>query len=267
MHRRFAVFALLVCLAAPSAFAWGRGGHAIVGRLAEAELSSQTRAKAKALINNQFFSDVAADPDEYRNNEGARITGTWHFVTIMLSDPTYDAQRDCPTTDCVIGRIAAMKTVLADTTRKTQERGEALIYLIHFVGDLHQPFHTGTGLTPDGKPDLGGNLVKVKFRGNDTNLHSLWDSGLISTRALSNRDYVERLLDDVLGDRDKNELAAGSVEDWVNAAHKIAIDAHVDTGTTITNDYVNVNLPIADEQLLLAGLRLARLIEEVLGND
>lgn len=267
MRRALVPVLLLVSLSAPNAYAWGKGGHTIVARLAQDRLSDDTVAKMRTILGDQFLSKYASEPDGWRRNDGAQITANWHFVNTPLAEETYDAERDCVGAQCVVIQIDEMRGLLADTDQKKEVRREALIYLTHFVGDLHQPFHCGSGTLPNGKSDLGGNLVKVTVNGQDDNLHHVWDGTLIDSRDLSIADYVDHLVDEVLADRDPATLNGGTPEEWANESHKIAIDEHVETGSTLGDDYIERNVKVVDERLLQAALRLARVIEEALGGE
>ena len=260
-----------------SAFAWGAQGHRIVGQIAEKRLeqtSPDTLQKAKDYLrannNNRdcapcddprSFAAVSSDPDDFRQIELALVTRDWHFVNIEIANETYDEKRDCPNGDCVVRRIDRMVEILRDPGRNNCDRESALIYLIHFMGDMHQPFHTGFGRLPNGEPDRGGNSVKLNFDGRDTNLHSLWDSGMIEKQGRSDSQWVTHLMTEGLNGRDPAVLAAGTSTDWLNESNKLAIKFHT-LNKPFDANYVPAALPVIEERLLLAGLRLARLVDE-----
>lgn len=270
MNHRMTVALLVVCLAAPAAFGWGAQGHRIVGRIAHirlGQISPEARAEALRLLDVSFLSDVANDPDGWRERPGGWITYGWHFVNMTTETPDYDQARDCPSRACVTEQIELMKALVADRAQRAESRGDALKYLIHLVGDIHQPFHNCSRIR-NGRSDNGANGVPVEFPASGNwNLHRVWDSGLIGDRMLSDSAYTQHLLNDVLGDRDSDQLAGGTPQDWTNAAHDIAVDAYVEPDETIDRGYIDEHQPHVDEQLLLAGLRLARLIEEALRED
>lgn len=283
MNKRISIITLLaVCWLVPqSAPAWGPRGHRLVGMVAEKRLSAtapQVLSRARTLLRTtnapntnceptaarRSFADVANNPDDFRQIELALVTRDWHFVNIDIANPAYDEGRDCPTGDCVVRRIERMRELLEDGSRAACDRESALIYLVHFVGDLHQPFHTGFGRLANGDPDLGGNRVRVTIDGAERKLHSVWDSTLIERQNRSDQQWVEHLMTGVLGDRDPEMLAGGEVIDWTNESHELAIKRHVEDQTTLSDKYIEESTADVDERLLLAGLRLARLIEEAL---
>lgn len=270
---------LILVAVAQSAMGWGAQGHKVVATIAEkrlAQTSPDTLERAQDFLrannNNRdcmlcddprTFAAVANHADDFRQIELALVTRDWHFVNIDIANPAYDQNRDCPNGDCVNRRIERMVEILRDPKRNNCDKESALIYLIHFVGDMHQPFHTGFGRLENGDPDLGGNRVRLTFDGRDTNLHSLWDSGIIGKQNLSDNQWVTRIMTDVLGQRDPATLAAGTVTDWLNESHRLAMTWHT-TKKPFDEQYVTDALPVIEERLLLAGLRLARLIEESL---
>lgn len=266
MLRRAAFALFLVCLAATHALAWGNSGHRITARLAQARLSDAAEQEVREILGARFISDFASAPDDWRNNDGARITAGWHFVNTAIADDTYDAARDCPGGQCVVAQIEAMRAVLADRSQSQAARREALIYIIHFVGDLHQPFHTGSG-TVDGQPDRGGNRINVNFDGQQRNLHAVWDSGLIERRHLNVADYVQHLEDDVLPGLNADEVSGGTPVDWVNESHQIAQDERVENNTRLSSDYIENAMTIVDQRLARGGLRLAKFIEDALAEN
>lgn len=269
---------LLILMAiSQSAFAWGAQGHRVVAQIAEKRLeqtSPETLQKARDFLrannNNRdcapcddprSFASVASDADDFRQIELALVTRDWHYVNIDIAHETYDETRDCPTGDCVVRRIYRMADTLRDASRNNCDKESALIYLIHFMGDMHQPFHTGFGRLENGEPDRGGNSVKLNFEGRETNLHSLWDSGIIEKQGRSDSQWVAHLMTEALNGRDPALLAAGTPTSWLNESHQKVRELHT-TKKPFDAQYVKEAVPIIEERLLLAGLRLARLIED-----
>lgn len=256
---------LVVCLCVPSALAWGNSGHRIVARLAQENLPEDVEEQVRTILGQQWMSSVATFPDQFRTTQGGGVTAEWHFTDIEKTNPDYDAARDCAFDDCVTMRVQRMQQILADKTQKQSTRSDALTFLIHFVGDLHQPFHCATGTLSDGSSDRGGNGISVVLEGKNTNLHSAWDSGILGLRQLSDADYVEHLKNDAIGDREPSEFSGGTTVEWTDEAHDVAVSFYVDDDTTLSDDYVERAGEAIDLQLVRGAYRLARLIEEALG--
>jgi len=266
MRRLFAVFLLLL---SSSAYAWGDLGHKIVADIAQLrlkEINPDAEKEVRRLLHNQSMASVAMQPDTLKKTT-MKFTKNWHFTDIPI-DPegtTYLASRDCVDSDCVVDQIANAKKTLGDTSKSDADRKLALIFLIHLVGDAHQPLHCAEGKLPNGEPDGGGNGVSVRVSGDRTNLHTFWDARLLERHGFNRADYVD-FLENL--DVDEDAAAAGTVEEWVNATHKSAEEISykkLPANHRIDNAYFNVSLPLADQQLLKGGLRLARLINEALG--
>jgi len=285
--RAFAFVALL--LSPLPLFAWSAPGHKITAQLAFDRLSPHAQAEITSLLAKRgkkcgdpakqcavetavTLADVAPLPDDFRNQEGGEVGREWHFVDIERKNLAFVAQRDCAFDDCIVGRIQRLKAMLADKHAPAEQRADALIYLTHFVGDIHQPFHCVTE-TKNGVSDNGGNGVKVSFAADvdlqpfpdeKPNLHSVWDRSIIATRHLSVDEYVARLKE-ILATKNAGTIAGSmKVSDWANESHTLARKEYVANGTTLDNAYFNKGREIVDEQLLKGALRLQRLLEDAL---
>jgi hypothetical protein len=169
MTRRAVIFVVSVCLslAVPSAsYAWGEKGHRIVALVADAHLTATARAAVATLLaidtdpRVHSLDDAAVWPDLIKN--ARPDTKPWHFVDIPRAEGHYDAMRDCSGEthdDCIITRIEQFGTILKTATAAPAARLEALTFLAHFLGDLHQPLHCADD------NDRGGNDVEVKWFG------------------------------------------------------------------------------------------------------
>jgi len=280
-RRLFAPLIVFLSLLPSSLLAWGGKGHAITAAVAEAGLSADVLAQIQDLLPGQHLRDIASLPDDWRSQESRHErpgnTFPLHFVNIPNDAPTYDAARDCPTGECVVAAIDTYRKILADRTQPKETRHDALIFIVHFVGDIHQPLHCTEGTVPpgtkdrDGKlltgGDQGGNLVKVSYLGGDSNLHKVWDSQIIEWGPVSVDDYVKRIFDYELRGRPVEELQRGTPADWANESHYAAVhNAYaLPADGRIVSDYPQRNLEVVYERLLRGGLRLRRVLQETLG--
>lgn len=256
--RRLAIALVLVSLTPARAMAWGSEGHRIVAEIAEQHLEPGTARQVRELLaieNNTTLADVANWADQIRRQRPE--TASWHFVDIPISAASYDAARDCPAGNCVVVRIEQLEHTLRDTSASSQTRLEALKFLVHFAGDLHQPLHASDN------NDRGGNEVRVIFEGRRTNLHAVWDTGILAPAVNGDeRAYALRL-----GKEIQLQQAArwskGSPEQWANESHAIAVSViygKLRHAGTLPPDYASEALPIVDEQLERAGVRLAAIL-------
>ena len=259
---RLALVALLWSV--PSfASVWGVEGHAVVAELADMHLTTVAKARvAQLLPPGESLASISSWADEVCHKLPA--TAPWHFVDIP-GNQQYLASRDYPVTpsspqgSCVIGAIRHFQQVLADPQQAAQH-AEALKWLVHFVGDIHQPLHC------DDHNDRGGNQVTVKFFKQTTNLHAVWDTGIIGKTGLTEIDYA-RQLNARLRPADIPGVEAGTLENWASESHVLA-DQHSYQGVTangrLAGTYFDANEPIVDQQLTRGGIRLAKILNDLL---
>lgn len=207
--RRLALLAGLVgCL---PLFGWGPEGHSLVARLAAARLTPAAAARVAEILGpGNTLASVSSWADSVRRARAE--SGPWHYIDIPINKPHLDMERDCAKGDCVIAKIEDFEKVLVNPAVTPVQRKEALMFLVHFVGDMHQPLHCS-----DNK-DKGGNDVKLEFFGRPSNLHSVWDSGLLSR--MGTEDAMFAKLDRELSPKRFRKFEKGSVEDWADQIHK-----------------------------------------------
>lgn len=261
--------AALLLLVPSSLFAWGGGGHRITADVAERRLANSPALKAAlTLLGVAHLADVASKADELRNVVGTAHTAEWHFVNIPLDRNTYDPAHDCPLSDCIVARVDQFRAILANPKSSPLRRQEALLYLIHFIGDIHQPLHVSAD-------HLGGNLLHVTVDGGhvpgntkedpkNDNLHFVWDTSLIEWEELGEPAFVKHLFDETLNGRDPATLDGGTTLEWALESHEIAQGVQAKDGADLDDSYMDDNAEVADERLLLGGLRLARVINDAL---
>jgi hypothetical protein len=262
--------ALLLCIATPQGWAWGREGHRLTALVAEQYLTPETKAQIVELLGRETLAGVAPWADEYRTEHPE--TGPWHFVDIPKSATAFDRMRDCPVSakdpkspwrDCLTDRIRYFEGRLGDTSLSLAERAIALKFVVHFIGDIHQSFHTYGD-------DRGGNGIMVTFLGSANcgnfkcNLHGVWDDQIIEDQNLSEPKYTERLLQEIK-DNNWERMDGGEPTTWANISHHYAVEAVAPNGALLTREYVAEESKIVDAQLALAGLRLARVLNRILG--
>lgn len=252
----FFLTALALFVATP-AMAWGALGHRLVALLAEENLDPQVRAEIFALLADEpdpSLAGIANWADELRGSDPdlGRKSARWHYVNIGEHDCQYVAERDCPGGNCVIEAIHAQTAILADRSRPKAERLQALKFVVHFVGDVHQPMHAGYA------HDRGGNDYQVHYHGKGSNLHSLWDSGLLNHAGLDEAEWLQRLHGQpALGHLP--HAGAPPAAAWAEQSCAIATQAGVyPDGHVMDPVYDTTHLPIAEAQLRLAGTRLAQ---------
>jgi hypothetical protein len=218
---------------------------------------------AQALIQatlepGESLENLASWADDIRSTR--KETGSWHYVNIPLDSTGLDRKRDCPENQCVIAKIEEFRTKWQDPNLSPAERREALLFLVHFVGDLHQPLHAGD------HNDKGGNDVAVVFEGNQTNLHSLWDTRIL--QAMPPEDKLLPMLEQAITPQEAAEWSQGTPAQWAGESWREAQEdvyaplPAVPAGQPeqIDQSYEGMAEPIIDLQLEKAGVRLAAIL-------
>jgi len=270
LTRRLAAAALLA-LAPVWCHAWGQEGHAIVAEIAQRRLTPAAAAAVAKLQPGASLASVASWPDNIRGER--KDTFNWHFVDIPRGQHEYDEKVHCAPSDkgdCIVNALRRAQQDLRCAPTELV-RQEALRFVVHFVGDLHQPLHAtgdlegGNGFKVHGS--LHGQTCKGTCALESGNLHSLWDSGLIRRTVWDWGAYVDRLEKTLLATQDFDLKSGGDQPaDWAIQSHAVGElvwnDTLIPADGTITDAYYAAVLPVLDQQLALGGLRLARLLNE-----
>lgn len=251
------------------AWAWGGEGHRIIALIAADRLTPAARAEVSELLGGDArasMEEVSTWADEIRRDRPA--TGPWHYVNIEISTNGYDAARDCPAGDCVVAQVQKDERIIADHQLAKPVRAEALRFLIHFVGDLHQPLHCADN------HDRGGNEVRVLVGAEETNLHAVWDTNVVAALG-QNPDQVASSLGAQIGPGEAKSWSRGAPADWANETFGIAKRVIYSAlpgegGTTapiiLPQDYAARERSVTAAQLEKAGVRLAALLNTALGS-
>jgi hypothetical protein len=271
--------ALLLVISADSATvrAWGTQGHRLVALVATNRLSPTAQHNTAWLLGTETLVDVAVWADRYREDNNQ--TSFWHYVDIPPEATSYDRDRDCPRQpgvaagarrdrwrDCVVDRITYNRERLADVRLDRADRAIALKFLVHLIGDLHQPFHAA-GV------ERGGNGILISAFGSATcendagtssrcNLHAVWDTVLIAHRQLSEQQYLNEL-ERVIRDRRSDDVANSTPSEWAMESHNLAI-ALLPAPADVDEAYYRTHISAVDARLAVGGLRLAVVLNESL---
>ncbi len=278
-----------------SAQAWGVVGHTTIGILAEQQLTPMARQAVESLLaleEHHHLSEVAVWADEWRATHPE--TGPWHYLDIPIAETRYDPARDCPKDECIIPKIKEFVAILQDKAKPAQDRLIALKYIVHFIGDIHQPLHAGEN------HDKGGNGISVKYDGQIASaagkykltLHGVWDTTFIDRHAhfVEGPGMTRDTLDAAAGELAKS-LGSAIGKDphwtitgldpvlWAVESHDLARDVAYagivapgadspDPNDVIALDqaYADRAWPVIERQLAKAGARLADTLNKALGS-
>ncbi len=249
MKPRTATLALSAILIPSVCFAWGRDGHRITGFIAAKHLTPQATAAVKNLLGDESLADVSTWADEIRREQ--KNTAPLHYANVDPGHDRFSLDRDCPEQGCVVSAIIKYSHILRNQNATRHDRVEALKFLVHFVGDVHQPLHVSHAR------DRGGNDIKVTFFENRTNLHSLWDSGMIRRTKKGWTEYAKELAANIAP---QERLLYGTLDPvaWATESHKLAVsNAYaIPKDGRIGQDYLDEHFPVIERRLSIASVRL-----------
>ena len=233
-----------------NAMAWGPRGHQVIANLAAAQLTPKARAavdRILALEPGQTLASISTWADE--NREPA--TAAWHYVNFPKASCTYDPQRDCPDGNCVVAAIDRQMEILASAA-PDEVKLPALKYLVHFVADVHQPLHAGYA------EDRGGNSYQVQAFGAGSNLHAVWDLGLIFNLNMTAEKWSAKLRPATPPAQSLDLNASHAAEE----SCKVVNMSGFYPGRTVGREYLERFTPVLEQRIVLAGARLAGLLNQ-----
>jgi nuclease S1 len=271
-----ACLAMASLLVPPPAAAWGKLGHRLAAALAEQELSPAARREVARLLAGEpepTLAGISTWADDLRANDPGlgRRSAPWHYINLLERGCSYDATRDCEGSDCVVGAILAQSRILADRGHSDAERLQALRFVVHFIADVHQPLHAGAA------HDKGGNTVQVRMpapfippwaEGNPgSNLHSVWDNGLLYSSGHGEAAYLAHLLALPLAVPTVDAPLAPDAGAWASeSCAVVAREGFYPPRPALDTAYYAHWRPVADERLRAAGSRLAAVLNAALGD-
>lgn len=249
------LFLVLCVLTISESFGWGATGHRVTGLIAERHLTKKAKKKIQQILNGESLAMASNWMDEILSDSTYSYATNWHWTTVPDGGRYEDVAANpdgkaVMMMEKIIGELKAGKLTV-------KQEQEYLKFLIHLVGDIHQPLHVG-------KPgDRGGNEVKVKWFRNETNLHTVWDSEMINGTRLS---YTE--LADALGTPDKalvKQWQMASVRDWAHESMTHRPQVYNIGDGNLGYKYSFNYLSIVKARLLQAGIRLAGVLNQIYG--
>jgi predicted Rossmann-fold nucleotide-binding protein len=271
--------------------AYGPEGHALVADMAEIHLMPAARAEVLRLLaldGAKGLDDVSSWADDYRSLHPE--SGPGHFVNVPLLEQTYDEARDChfdkdnkrvAELTCIVVRLPYFARILGDRTKPDKDRLEALKWVVHLVGDVHQPLHAVDN------SDKGGHQVQLAYLGKADNLHAVWDGGIIerhygwtlgpnySFDHVAVLQAAQQLDAEVIPEQRTAWMPQFSsleknIVQWTNESHLLAASAYVNVpaskGDTWQEKYQAIFWPTTSEQLKKASVRLAAILNLMLAS-
>ena len=294
MHRWLFIATAALLVVPPPAECWWEEGHQVIARIAVRHLTPAALLRVSQILDVEDTTEAVADAmatasiwaDQVK---GDTATGSWHYIDLTLQDGRGNISQRCENDDCVTARIRLFSEELKaddpDGDSRWSEQ-DALRFLVHFVGDLQQPLHASSDA------DQGGNCEPLHPAvAQARNLHALWDGPLVSALGADDTTLAAELETEIgrLTDEQRSDFAAGDENDWAWESHRLAVvniykrlqipkegivfptscaeapDEIKSLDLQIDQTYMDAMKPIVREQLMKGGLRLAKMLNAVLG--
>lgn len=236
--------------------AWGKNGHRIVGEIAQLNLDKNAAREVKKLLGNEDLARVSTWPDEIRSDKKYNYTAPWHYVSIPTGKTYFDQKRVAD--GDVIFALFQFEETLRDKKATVEQKKDALRFMVHMMGDLHQPLHVGLA------EDRGGNNVRLKWFKTETNLHALWDENIVDFEQLSYTEYTK-----ILNHFTKEEtkaFTAGTFMDWARESQELR-NVVYDVGESAGYEYHFKVKPTYELRLRQAGIRLASVLNKIFKDE
>lgn len=252
--KRFYAAALILLFPA-LVLAWGQTGHRAIAAIAQEHLSREALNEIDFILNGRSLVMMSTYMDEVRSDDAYDHTHDWHWVTIPDGMRYEDTDKN-PNGD-LLEAIERMKALASNEDTNRAVRAEALAFLVHLIGDLHQPLHVGNG------KDRGGNDVQVKWFGRRSNLHRVWDSGMIDSRDFSYSELSYELNRMIKPDQ-IDQWSQGNPVSWAHETLNYREDVYnVREPNRMGYEYTYRNWSLLEQQLMKAGIRLAATLNEI----
>ncbi len=246
--------ATLLLLIHHQVLAWGQTGHRVTGEIAQGYLTPEAATAVKALLGNEDLAEASTWADEMRSNPSEfwqKTASPWHYVNVKLGGK----YKQAPPEGDAVSALDLFSRTLKDPSTSKENKQLALRFIVHIIGDLHQPFHSGTS------EDRGGNLIRVKFFGEDSNIHRVWDSGLIDRQQLSYTEWTKRLGRNITTEQ-ASEWNDANPRVWIAESAKIRATLYP-SEPVISWDYQYNSLPVVNQRLQMGGVRIAAYLNQL----
>ena len=263
-----AAMSIIMLMSNISAFGWGQKGHDVVAAIAEQHLTRKAKKAITEILDGKSIVYYSSWMDNIQNSpdwdKGYNKTKTWHYANVDKGE-TYQTMQKNENGDVITGLEFLTKELTENYDNLTDStRADYVKMIVHMVGDMHCPMHAGR------LSDRGGNGTKVKWFGQNTSLHSIWDSKIIeSARKWGYKEWVEQL--DRTDKKFKKEVMRGTYEDWfketVEGAASIYeyVESMQKENPNLSYQFVYDFSPLLEDRLLVGGYRLAFVLNEIFG--
>lgn len=239
------------------ALGWGQTGHRVTGAIAERYLSPAASTAVEQLLPNETLAEASTYADEQRSNPALfwqKTASPFHYVTVPEDKHYHEV--GAPEQGDAASALQRFTKTLKDPAASKEDKQLALRFVVHIIGDLHQPLHAGNGT------DRGGNDVKVRFFWEDSNLHRVWDTQMLAQRNLSFTEWTN-WLDSKITPENIVQWNTTNPHDWIAESVTLRDTLYPEDANKMSYDYLYKHLPQAKTRLQQAGIRMAQYLNEV----
>lgn len=256
MKMKTMVLAVTTIVLSAQVLAWGQNGHRVTGAIAERYLTERAQQAIGQILLNEDLAEASTYPDEMRSDPSTfwkKTANPWHYVTVPEGHSYNEV--GAPEEGDALTALSQFTSILKDPKTSLADKQLALRFVVHIIGDLHQPLHVGKGT------DKGGNDVKLEFFWQDSNLHRVWDSELMDRRELSYTEWTT-LLSKKITDQQAAEWSITDPQVWIKESGDIRNTIYPNSNK-LSWDYLYQHLPTVQQRLQMGGVRIAAYLNQV----
>lgn len=271
------LMSMVILMMSTNIWAWGPTGHRVVGEVAEKYLKNKVLKKVTKILDGESLARVSNWPDKIKSDpDQYSYTFSWHYTSWPTGQDHYDPHT---ASGSLLTSLQKQIDILRKRDSTKDEKAFAIKFIVHLMGDLHQPLHVGNG------HDHGGNSCRVLFHKEEVNLHKLWDESMIDFTRLSFTELTRFV--DVRVKGDISKLQSGTLLHWMTESRdlrdsvypsdvtlsskaKNSLPSYCDRDLNLPAEqlpklgygYSYKHMPVVEERLFLAGIRLAKILNE-----
>jgi len=246
-------FLLIVMLSPSKTLAWGKKGHALVAEVAFTYLDENTKKTVLQYLDGMTIEDAANWMDTIKNDHSYDYMKPYHYVNFDKGATVVELNGD----NIIYQLNETIKELRNKKNLSREEISTKIKILFHLIGDLHQPLHVGYG------SDKGGNTMQINYNGKGTNLHSFWDSGIITSKGITLQDCLNS---NKFCKNKLRKIKKINVIKWSIESRNLLDQIYNTGGNKVNDEYVNKNAALIATQIHKAGIRLASVLKEVFKN-
>jgi hypothetical protein len=238
---------------------WGPTGHKAIAKIAENHLTPAAQQAVKHILGTETLVDVANYADEIRSDPEFKYTGAYHYVNVPpgLTFAQFASEVHNQKANNVYKMVLRCEMDLKDPGAGYYKKALALKFLVHLVGDLHQPMHVSNG------EDKGGNAISITFNGEQGNLHGLWDGGLIDRQGLNYKQMAETY--DTATPVEIKKWQSDDLMMWLWESYQVSTILYREAAQNpnFGEEYYKSHLPTLEKRIEKAGIRLAGILNAI----